>query len=349
MIVAALELEVEEYLQKLQHLRDENGHALVVRNGKAEPRTVSLGVGPITLQAPRVDDRRPTHRFTSKILPPYMRRSPRLSDALPVLYLRGLSTGDFEEAIPALLGEDAAGFSASTITRLTRVWQEEREGWSKRPLTGKEYVYVWADGVYSNVRMDDRLCLLVIVGSFFTDPPKMTEPDPAQMFNPSGNFTLTGTSGEPFQLQDLRGKIVLLFFGYTSCPDACPSTLAKLQRAFNLLSEEQIEQLRTVFVSVDPKRDNPKVLNEYVEYFGVNAIGLTGTNGKTTISWMLEQMLTSSGHQVGVIGTVNANVLPFPSFERTSMVPPRKSTSFFVMESPRPVPVMKRVLSFLTR
>lgn len=121
------------------------------------------------------------------------------------------------------------------------------------------------------------LCLLVIVGSFFADPPKVTEPDPAQFFNPSGNFTLTGTSSEPFQLKDLRGKIVLLFFGYTSCPDACPTTLAKLQRAFNLLSKEQIEQVRTVFISVDPERDNPKLLKEYVEYFGVNAIGLTGT------------------------------------------------------------------------
>ena len=148
------------------HLRDENGHALVVRNGKAKPRTVSLGVGPIRLQTPRVDDRRPTHRFTSKILPPYMRRSPRLSDALLVLYLRGLSSGDFEEAIPALLGEEAAGFSASTITRLTSVWQEEQEGWSKRPLTGKEYVYVWADGVYFNVRLgeDKQLACLVLVG-----------------------------------------------------------------------------------------------------------------------------------------------------------------------------------------
>ena len=120
------------------------------------------------------------------------------------------------------------------------------------------------------------VCLLVIMGSFLTDPPRMTEPDPAQLFNPSGNFTLTGTSGEPFQLQDLRGHIVLLFFGYTSCPDACPSTLAKLQRAFNLLSKEQAEQVRTVFISVDPERDKPKVLKEYIEYFGVNAIGLTG-------------------------------------------------------------------------
>jgi putative transposase len=166
MIGAALELEVEEYIEKLRHLRDENGQALVVRNGKAKPRTVSLGAGPVELQAPRINDRRSDHRFTSKILPPYMRRSPRLNDALPVLYLRGLSTGDFEEAIPALLGADAAGFSASTITRLTRVWQEEHEGWCKRPLTGKEYVYVWADGVYFGVRLgeDKQLACLVLVG-----------------------------------------------------------------------------------------------------------------------------------------------------------------------------------------
>ena len=166
MIVAALELEVEQYVETLRHLRDENGHALVVRNGKAEPRTVSLGAGSIQFQAPRVDDRRPEQRFASRILPPYMRRSPRLNEALPVLYLRGLSTGDFEEAIPVLLGADAAGFSATTITRLLRVWQEEYEGWRKRLLTGKEYVYVWADGVYFNVRLgeDKKLACLVLVG-----------------------------------------------------------------------------------------------------------------------------------------------------------------------------------------
>jgi transposase-like protein len=166
MIAAALELEVEQYIGRLRHLRDDNGHALVVRNGKAKPRTVSLGAGPVELQAPRINDRRSDHRFTSKILPPYMRRSPRLNDALPLLYLRGLSTGDFEEAIPALLGAEAAGFSASTITRLLRVWQQEYEGWRKRPLTGKEYVYVWADGVYFGVRLgeDKQLACLVLVG-----------------------------------------------------------------------------------------------------------------------------------------------------------------------------------------
>ena len=166
MILAALELEVEQYVEKLRHLRDENGHALVVRNGKAKPRAVSLGAGSIQFQAPRVDDRRPEQRFTSRILPPYMRRSPRLNEALPVLYLRGLSTGDFEEAIPVLLGADAAGFSATTITRLLRVWQDEHTGWCKRSLKGKEYVYVWADGVYFNVRLgeDKQLACLVLVG-----------------------------------------------------------------------------------------------------------------------------------------------------------------------------------------
>jgi transposase-like protein len=166
MIADALQLEVEVYTQRLRHLRDANGYALVVRNGKARPRTVSLGAGVIEIEAPRLDDRRSDHRFTSKILPPYMRRSPRLNEALPVLYLCGLSTGDFEEALSVLLGAEAAGFSPSTITRLTSGWQEERESWQKRPLTGKEYVYIWADGVYFNVRLgeDKQLACLVLVG-----------------------------------------------------------------------------------------------------------------------------------------------------------------------------------------
>ncbi|HHE71216.1 MAG TPA: IS256 family transposase [Chloroflexi bacterium] len=165
MILAALELEVEQYVQELRHLRDELDHALVVRNGYARERTVQVGAGPIKLRAPRVDDRRPDHRFTSKILPPYMRRSPRLEEALPVLYLRGLSTGDFSEALKALLGPEAAGFSASTITRLLKVWQDEYQVWRKRSLEGRDYVYIWADGVYFNVRLEeDRLACLVIVG-----------------------------------------------------------------------------------------------------------------------------------------------------------------------------------------
>jgi len=127
---------------------------------------VYLGSGAVEIVAPRVHDRRQKEHFTSKILPPYMRRSPQLSEALPVLYLRGLSTGDFSEAIPALLGTNAAGFSASTITRLLSAWQDEYKGWCKRTLEGKTYIYVWADGVYFNIRLgeEDRLAGLVLIG-----------------------------------------------------------------------------------------------------------------------------------------------------------------------------------------
>ena len=165
MILAALELEVEQYVQSLRHLRDEQGHAMAVRNGKARQRTVHLGAATIKIRAPRVNDRRADHRFSSKILPPYMRRAPRLEETLPVLYLPGLSTGDFSEALEVLLGPEAAGFSAATITRLLKVWQEEYDVCRRRSLKGKEYVYIWADGVYFNVRLEeDRLACLVIIG-----------------------------------------------------------------------------------------------------------------------------------------------------------------------------------------
>jgi len=166
MIAAALELEVEQYVQSMHQLRDEDGHAQVVRNGKSHhERTVHLGGGSIRIRAPRVHDRRPEHRFASRILPPYMRRSPRLTEVLPLLYLRGLSTGDFSEVLEVLLGPEATGFSATTITRLLQVWQEEYRVWCRRSLAKKEYVYIWGDGVYFNVRLEeDRLACLVIVG-----------------------------------------------------------------------------------------------------------------------------------------------------------------------------------------
>ena len=124
-----------------------------------------MGAGSIKIRAPRLHDRREGKRFTSKLLPPYMRRSPRLEEALPVLYLRGLSTGDFSEGLEALLGPKAAGLSATTINRLLKGWQDEYRAWRKRSLKGKEYVYIWADGVYFNVRLEqDRLACLVIIG-----------------------------------------------------------------------------------------------------------------------------------------------------------------------------------------
>lgn len=170
MIKAALAAEVDEYMERLRDARDEHGRAQVVRNGKARPRTVTLGAGTVTLQAPRVNDRRVVdgerQKFTSHLLPPYLRRSPKVTEVLPVLYLRSLSTGDFQEALPVLLGEDAAGLSPTTITRLTHVWQEEYRTFRQRDLSAVDYVYVWADGVHFNIRLeDDRLCTLVLVGT----------------------------------------------------------------------------------------------------------------------------------------------------------------------------------------
>lgn len=165
MLAAALEAEVAEYVDKHRSELDAHGHAMVVRNGKARPRTLATGAGAISVTAPRVNDRRDGKQFTSGILPPYMRRSPRLEEALPVLYLRGLSTSDFAPALEVLFGEAVLGFSATTITRLKEVWEAEYDHWAKRDLTGRRYAYVWADGVNFAIRLErDRLTCLVLVG-----------------------------------------------------------------------------------------------------------------------------------------------------------------------------------------
>ena len=170
MLVAALETEVAAYVEAHREKRDDDGHALVVRNGKGRTRKVTVGAGTIPVNAPRVNDRRTDQdgrrrRFTSRILPPYMRRSPKMAEVLPVLYLRGLSTGDFREALAALLGDGAAGLSATNVARLTDEWESEYRAFQKRSLADRDYVYVWVDGVHFNVRLeDDRLCTLVMIG-----------------------------------------------------------------------------------------------------------------------------------------------------------------------------------------
>jgi len=169
MLMAALQTEVDEYVRQFTGERDELGHALVVRNGSARERQVTMGAGTIAVTAPRVNDKRvidgERQRFISKILPPYLRRSKSVSELLPLLYLRGLSTGDFREALPVLLGENAAGLSPAAITRLTHIWQTEYAAWKKRSLADRDYVYVWVDGVHFGVRLEDeRLCTLVMIG-----------------------------------------------------------------------------------------------------------------------------------------------------------------------------------------
>ena len=147
MLAAALELEVEQYLQGLSHCRDEAGRALVVRNGYAPQRCVTVGSGTLQVQAPRVNDKRVVNgqrqRFQSGILPPYLRRSQSLAELLPLLYLRGLSTSDFAPALQSILGEQAA-LSPSTITRLVSVWQQDYQSWRTRSLSDCDYEYVWA-------------------------------------------------------------------------------------------------------------------------------------------------------------------------------------------------------------
>jgi putative transposase len=166
MLLAALDLEVADYIERHRDFRDERGHALVVRNGRARPRKVTVGAGTLEVAAPRVDDRREAERFASRILPPYMRRSPKVEETLPLLYLRGLSTGDFQPALKGLLGAEASGLSASNISRLIGVWEAEWAAWRERSLEDVDYVYVWIDGIHMNVRLgdQDRLCLLVMLG-----------------------------------------------------------------------------------------------------------------------------------------------------------------------------------------
>jgi len=166
MLQAALENEVAEYIAEHAHQRDEAGRQAVVRNGSLPERSLVTGVGPVTVKQPRVRDRREGERFTSKILPPFMRRVPSIDALIPALYLKGVSTGDFSEALTSILGEKATGLSAANIVRLKQGWERDYEAWSARSLEGKRYAYWWADGIYFNVRLEpDRPCMLVIMGA----------------------------------------------------------------------------------------------------------------------------------------------------------------------------------------
>jgi putative transposase len=165
-IAQAVEAELQSFLSQYQDLRDEQGRKAVVRNGYLPERTIVTGVGEVAVQVPKVRDRSGSGiKFNSSLLPPYLKRSRSVEEVLPWLYLKGVSTGDFGEALSSLLGADAAGLSSSTISRLKAKWIEEQEQWQQRSLKGKRYVYVWADGIYFNIRAeDDRSCMLVIIG-----------------------------------------------------------------------------------------------------------------------------------------------------------------------------------------
>jgi len=171
MIAAALEAEVDDYLVAFVDEVDADSRRLVVRNGRARERKLTVGSGTMAIRAPRVNDKRideagERQKFSSRILPAYARRSPKVTDVLPVLYLRGLSTGDFAPALRDLLGDDASGLSATSISRLTKQWEADHAAFRTRSLRFHRYAYLFVDGVHMSVRLgeDDRLCLLVVIG-----------------------------------------------------------------------------------------------------------------------------------------------------------------------------------------
>jgi len=170
LLTQAVEAEVAEFLAGHAALKTETGQQRVVRHGHLPEREIMTGIGPVAVCQPRVRDREAADgdriRFSPSILPPYARRSKSLEVLIPILYLKGISTGDFEEALAALVGKDAPGLSASTIVRLKEAWSQEHERWQKRDLSAKRYVYVWADGIHLEARLEDQAqCILVIIGA----------------------------------------------------------------------------------------------------------------------------------------------------------------------------------------
>ena len=172
LLAQAVEAEVAEFLGKHADLKTGDGRQRVVRHGHLPERDVMTGIGPVAVSQPRVRDRGASAdnaeriRFTPTILPPYARRSRSLEVLIPILYLKGISTGDFEEALAALLGKDAPGLSARTISRLKEVWTDEHLRWTQRDLSARRYVYVWADGIYLQARLEDeKQCILVLIGA----------------------------------------------------------------------------------------------------------------------------------------------------------------------------------------
>jgi transposase-like protein len=169
LLAQAVEAEVADWIDRRQDCRDADGLRQVVRNGHLPQRTITTGLGPVAVKSPRVQDRRPAEmreKFSSTILPPYLRKTKSIEELIPWLYLKGVSSGDFSEALAALLGPQAKGLSATTVTRLKGIWEKEYQEWSNRSLAGKQYVYVWADGVYFNIRLEGgRQCILVLMGA----------------------------------------------------------------------------------------------------------------------------------------------------------------------------------------
>jgi transposase-like protein len=197
----ALEAEVEFFLSQYADLKDDAGRHRMVRNGHLPERQIQSGIGAVQVKAPRVRDRHADTsqqiRFSSSILPPYLRRTRSMEELIPWLYLKGVSTGDFSDALAALVGKDAPGLSSASISRLKTIWQQDLDLWQTRDLSGKQYVYFWVDGIYCNVRMDDKQCLLVIIGA--------TEDGTKELVALEGGFRESELSWSQLLL-DLKGR-----------------------------------------------------------------------------------------------------------------------------------------------
>lgn len=206
MLAAALQAEVADYIDRFSGEVDENGHRLVVRNGYHAERDVLTAAGAVNVKAPRVNDKRidpdtvERQRFSSSILPAWVRKSPQMNEVLPLLYLHGLSTSDFGPALEQFLGS-GAGLSAASITRLTTQWQNEAKTFQNRDLSGTDFVYLWVDGIYLKVRIEqEKLCLLVMIG---------VRADAEKSSSPSS----TGTASPPS-----RGRICCAVVAGTAWP-----------------------------------------------------------------------------------------------------------------------------------
>ncbi len=170
MLSQALEVEVAEFIEKHQNRINAGGQRQVVRNGYMPARELVTGIGPVMIRQPRLDDRllskTAEERFSSQILPRYLRRVPSVDNLVPILYLKGISSGDMSEALAAILGSKAAGLSATNIVRLKAQWELEYQAWCRRDLSGKQHVYIWVDGIHVNVRLDEeKSCILVVMGA----------------------------------------------------------------------------------------------------------------------------------------------------------------------------------------
>lgn len=165
LLAKAVEAELAELLAQYSAL-EVDGKLAVVRNGHLPERTIQTGLGDIPVKVPKVRDRSGQGiKFNSALIPPYLKRTKAVEEFIPWLYLKGISTGDMQPALETLLGENAKGLSANTVSRLKQQWETDYDTWRQRDLSKRRYVYIWADGVHSNVRMDDKLCLLVVIGS----------------------------------------------------------------------------------------------------------------------------------------------------------------------------------------